>query len=53
MIHVKEYRGHIRNWKALCGELEIDGTLPREEREQAVLIKAYEKWGGRMAEYIH
>ena len=42
MIIVKEYRGHIRNWEALCGELGIDKTLSREAREEAILIKAYE-----------
>ena len=31
MITVKEYRGHIRNWKALCEELNIDTGLGREE----------------------
>ena len=27
MIKVKEYRGHIRNWEALCHELEIYEAL--------------------------
>ena len=30
MITVKTYRGHIRNWKELCAELEIDPALPRK-----------------------
>ena len=34
MITVKTYRGHIRNWKELCAELEIDPALPREEKEK-------------------
>lgn len=103
MIKVKEYRGHIRNWKALCEELGIyealvgvfdevveagseeqgviaetfeqDGevmaasgdagygvanagqvhsvALSQEEREEVILIKAYEKWGCNMAEHMH
>lgn len=53
MIEVKEYRGHIRNWEALCTELGIDATLPREAREEAILIKAYEAWGYAMAKHMH
>lgn len=112
MIKVKEYRGHIRNWQALCHELEIYeafgyGTtenapvsdhaetnhmtenqtisdreksggmsetsrkspelvaafvpetieekpvMTRREREETILIKAYEKWGYGMAEHLH
>lgn len=53
MIEVKEYRGHIRNWEALCTELGIDRSLSREDREQTILIKAYEKWGSCMADHMH
>ena len=53
MIKVKEYRGHIRNWKALCGELGIDDSLSREEREQAILTEAYRNWGCRMADHMY
>lgn len=53
MIKVQEYRGHIRNWKALCTELKISPFLSREEREQAILIKAYEAWGCHMADHLH
>lgn len=53
MIKVKEYRGHIRNWEALCKELEIDNSLSREAREEAILIKAYETWGCDMAMHMH
>lgn len=53
MIKVQEYRGHIRNWKALCEELVIDGSLKREARECEILIKAYEKWGYDMAKHMH
>ena len=44
MITVKTYRGHIRNWKELCEELAVDAALPREEKEQEILVKAYQKW---------
>ena len=53
MITVKEYRGHIRNWEALCKELSVDMTLSRREREEAILIKAYETWGYDMAKHMH
>ena len=53
MIKVQEYRGHIRNWEALCGELGIDKTLSREAREDAILVKAYETWGYDMAKHMH
>ena len=49
MITVKEYRGHIRNWEELCERLGIDLSLPREEREKEILIKAYQTWGYEMA----
>lgn len=53
MMTVKEYRGHIRNWKALCKELDIIPTMSREARERAILIKAYDKWGCDMAMHMH
>lgn len=53
MIIVKEYRGHIRNWAELCDILGISSDLTREVREHEILIKAYEKWGCNMAEYMH
>ena len=53
MTVIKEYRGHIRNWKALCGELGIDTGLSREDREAAILVKAYETWGYDMADHMH
>ncbi|MDE6849559.1 MAG: asparagine synthetase B [Ruminococcus sp.] len=52
MIRILEYRGHIRNWKELCGELEID-LLPRDEREKQIIAKSYEKWGHDMADHIY
>lgn len=53
MIKVQEYRGHIRNWEALCKELGIDPALSRGEREHAILIRAYETWGHEMAGHMH
>lgn len=53
MIRVKEYRGHIRNWEVLCRELGIDAALPRREREEEILIKAYKAWGHQMADHMH
>lgn len=53
MIKIQEYTGHIRNWEALCEELGIEKTLSREEREAAILVKAYETWGGNMANHMH
>lgn len=53
MIKILEYRGHIRNWKELCGELEIDDLLPRDEREKQIITKSYEKWGHDMADHIY
>lgn len=52
MIKILEYRGHIRNWKQLCGELGID-ILSRDEREKQIILKAYEKWGHNMADHIY
>lgn len=53
MAEIKEYRGHIRNWKELCCELGVDNSLGREKRETELLVKAYEKWGCNMAEHIY
>lgn len=53
MIKVKEYKGHIRNWEALCERLGIDLELDREVREEQILVKAYETWGVEMADHMH
>ena len=53
MIKVKEYRGHIRNWEELCERLDIPLDLTREEREEQILVKAYETWGNEMADHMH
>ena len=53
MIQIKEYSGHIRNWRQLCQDLSIEAGLSREEREAQILIKGYEKWGSDMADHMH
>ena len=53
MTVLKEYRGHIRNWRELCSELGIDSTLPRAEREKEIVVKAYEKWGTQVADHFY
>ena len=53
MIKVKEYSGHIRNWKALCEELKIAPNLSREVREELILLKAYETWGCDMGNHLY
>ena len=53
MIELKKYSGHIRNHKALCEELGVDTALPREQKEEQIIIDAYKKWGGDMAKHIY
>lgn len=53
MTELKEYRGHIRNWKALCEELGIRNDFPRNEREAEIIKKSYEKWGVNMADHMY
>ena len=53
MIEIKTYRGHIRNWAELCNILGIPADLSRNERENQILIKAFEKWGYNMAEHLY
>ncbi len=53
MIEIREYRGHIRNWRDLCSELKIDPAFPRDKRELALLAAAYEKWGHDIADHLY
>ncbi len=53
MIEIKEYSGHIRNHKALCCELCIQGGLSRQERERQIILKGYEKWGFDLPSHIY
>lgn len=53
MIKVQEYRGHIRNWEALCEELCIDKSLSRREREERILVRAFKTWQFDMAAHLY
>ncbi len=53
MVTLTEYRGHIRNWKALCEELSVDASLDAKERERQMIIKGYEKWGAQIADHLY
>ena len=53
MTELKCYRGHIRNWKELCEELEINTILPREEREPMILAKGYQAWGKALPDHLY
>ncbi len=53
MLHITHYSGHIRNHKALCEELSIDAGLPRREREEAILLAAYQTWGKEVGLHLH
>ena len=53
MIILKKYSGHIRNHKELCAELGVSTTLPRNEKEEKLLIESYKKWGNKMADHIY
>ena len=53
MAEIREYRGHIRNWRELCNELGADSSLDREKRELEILKKGYEKWGHDIADHIY
>ena len=51
MVQVRYYSGYIRNFKKVCEEL---GTTPlsREQREEQILIKGFEKWGTELPGHI-
>ncbi|MCQ2435209.1 MAG: asparagine synthase-related protein [Oscillospiraceae bacterium] len=53
MIQLKEYRGHIRNWEALCEELKLDKTLSHEAREAAILTNGYAAWGEDLPDHLY
>ena len=56
MTEIKEYRGHIRNWKELCAELKIDpvpGQEKRREREEEILKRGYEAWGTALPDHLY
>ena len=53
MIEIKDYRGHIRNHAALCRELGLPEGMSRREREERIIVSAYEKWGRDMADHLY
>ena len=53
MIEISDYSGHIRNWRKLCEELNINVSLKREEREAEIIKKAYIEWGKEMGNHLH
>lgn len=53
MIKVRYYSGYIRNFQKLCEELSISLPLSREEREEQILIKGFEKWGVGMTDHLY
>ena len=53
MYKVTAYRGHIRNHKALCAELGVDAALSRNNKEEAILAAAWEKWDRDCGLHIH
>lgn len=52
-VQIKSFSGYIRNWQKLCEELEIALPLPREERENAILVKGFEKWGTAIVDHLY
>ena len=52
-VQVRYFSGYIRNYKALCAELGIEPSLPREVREEAILTAAYEKWGTALVDRLY
>ncbi len=53
MTELKVYRGHIRNWRELCAQLGVEDTLDRQQREKQLIVRAYEKWGSKVADHIY
>ena len=56
MMKILAYKGHISNFKPLMQELGLDSALAadRDAREKAILLAAYEAWGGGdMGHHLH
>ena len=53
MVQIKYYSGYIRNYKKLCEELGITLPLSREDREQQILAKGFEKWGTAIVDHLY
>ena len=52
-VSIRYFSGYIRNWRKLCAELGISQDLSREQREKAILIAAYKKWGVELTGHIY
>lgn len=54
MIELKAYAGLIRNHVELADELDVDvSRLSRGEREEKLLVSAWERWGKDMCSHIN
>ena len=54
MIELKAYEGLIRNHAELAAELGVDiAGLARREREEKLVVAAYEAWGDQMGAHIN
>ena len=54
MIELKAYQGLIRNHADLAKQLDLDlSQRSRREREEAIVVAAYQKWGDEMGLHIN
>ncbi len=54
MIELKAYQGLIRNHAELAAQLNVDTTgCSRRERDERLLVAAYEAWGDQMGTHIN
>lgn len=54
MVELRAYSGLIRNHVELARELGVDiAGLSRREREERLLIAAYEEWGSQMGAHLN
>lgn len=54
MIELKAYEGLVRNHIELADELGIDiANLSRREREEKLLVAAFEAWGDQMGAHVN
>ena len=52
-VKLLSFSGYIRNYRALCEELDVPVNLERHDREKAILEASYAKWGMGMTEHIY
>lgn len=54
MIELKAYSGLMRNYRELASELSVDVSgMMRREREEALVVAAYEAWGADMGNHVN